>query len=359
MEYGQKADLWSAGILSYQLLTGRLPFIGENGLLANRLYTTKQTFSNKDVFRAILYADLDFSSSPWDELSENARDLVESLLTRDPAHRPTAAEALRHPWFVELDRCSIAGGKGGNGSNGRGRGGACHPAILDTVVQRLQRFGTYGRLKQVALRGIASAAFRTTRDVEMFKEIEASFRMLDRDGNGRVPVEAMGEYLENGGFDLSAEEIEVLVSQMDIEGTGYIVYDEWLAAMLEWRLLQESAEWGGWVHDAFKAFDKGDNGSITVQDLSAMLCKDGACAMPDTVGSALRYASSSRCFSTVRDLSWRQCACGFPPNLFLNTHKFRCMVVNLYLISKLHRPMRGVCDRRAPLFDRHSCFKHD
>lgn len=38
MSYGQKADVWSAGIMAYQLLTGRLPFYGEEGL-AVRLAT--------------------------------------------------------------------------------------------------------------------------------------------------------------------------------------------------------------------------------------------------------------------------------------------------------------------------------
>ena len=60
---------------------------------------TKQIFSNKDVFRAILYADLDFIGQPWDEISRDAKDLVQKLLTRDASRRPTAAEALSHPWF--------------------------------------------------------------------------------------------------------------------------------------------------------------------------------------------------------------------------------------------------------------------
>lgn len=46
------------------------------------------------VFRAVLYADLDFEGSPWDTLSPDAKHLVQALLNRDASQRPTALEAL-------------------------------------------------------------------------------------------------------------------------------------------------------------------------------------------------------------------------------------------------------------------------
>ena len=35
---------------------------------------------------------------------------------------------------------------------------------------------------------------------------------------------------------------------------GYIDYNTWLAAMLDWRKLQESEDWNALVEDAFERF---------------------------------------------------------------------------------------------------------
>jgi hypothetical protein len=70
----------------------------------------------------------------------------------------------------------------------------------------------------------------------------------------------------------------------------YILYDEWLVAMLEWRSVQEDPRWEAWVEKAFSRFDVDGTGVISRRDLSTMLCKGDECTMPDTVAAALRCA---------------------------------------------------------------------
>ncbi|CAA0818770.1 Calcium-dependent protein kinase 2 [Striga hermonthica] len=82
--YGPEADIWSAGVIVYILLCGVLPFWGE---------------SDQEIFRKVLNGNIDFSSDPWPNISECAKDLVKKMLVRNPKRRITAQQILRHPWL--------------------------------------------------------------------------------------------------------------------------------------------------------------------------------------------------------------------------------------------------------------------
>ena len=51
------------------------------------------------------------------------------------------------------------------------------------IVQRLQRFGTYGRLKQIALRKVAH---NIAADSAVLADIKAAFQKLDWQGTGQL-----------------------------------------------------------------------------------------------------------------------------------------------------------------------------
>jgi serine/threonine protein kinase len=39
----------------------------------------------------------------WTKISDYAKDLINKLLTIDPSKRPSAGEALRHPWLLIIN----------------------------------------------------------------------------------------------------------------------------------------------------------------------------------------------------------------------------------------------------------------
>ena len=82
--YGRPVDVWACGVLLYVMISGTFPFWHEKQLSS---------------FQLILEGDIDFSNEGWDEVSEEAKNLIRSLLTLDPSARPSASEALNHCWF--------------------------------------------------------------------------------------------------------------------------------------------------------------------------------------------------------------------------------------------------------------------
>ena len=42
---------------------------------------------------------LNFNRSCWEGISTEARDFVAALLAKDPGARPSAKQALQHPWL--------------------------------------------------------------------------------------------------------------------------------------------------------------------------------------------------------------------------------------------------------------------
>ncbi len=112
---GVKIDAWSCGIILYLLLTGTLPFQNED--------MTK-------LYEQINRCNVEYPH--W--MSDDAKDLISHLLTKDPVARFSLEDVKRHPWFLvdyeyhsaESNRRSgeLGRSSGGNssGSSSRNRG---------------------------------------------------------------------------------------------------------------------------------------------------------------------------------------------------------------------------------------------
>lgn len=78
-DYSFPADIWSAGVVLYVLLSGVPPFWAK---------------SEEGILQAILDCKLRFRAKAWATISDDAKDLVKRMLIRDPQHRITPEEIM-------------------------------------------------------------------------------------------------------------------------------------------------------------------------------------------------------------------------------------------------------------------------
>ncbi|KAM4536707.1 calcium/calmodulin-dependent protein kinase type II subunit delta isoform 3-T3 [Odontesthes bonariensis] len=84
--YGKPVDMWACGVILYILLVGYPPFWDED---QHRLY------------QQIKAGAYDFPSPEWDTVTPEAKDLINKMLTINPAKRVTATDVLKHPWICQ------------------------------------------------------------------------------------------------------------------------------------------------------------------------------------------------------------------------------------------------------------------
>lgn len=87
--YGKPVDIWACGVILYILLVGYPPFWDED---QHRLYSQ------------IKSGAYDYPSPEWDTVTAEAKNLINSMLTVNPAKRINATEALKHPWICNREK---------------------------------------------------------------------------------------------------------------------------------------------------------------------------------------------------------------------------------------------------------------
>lgn len=291
-----ESDVWAAGVMAYQLLTGKFPYNDKSNPYNPSL---------SKVWKSILMDDLNMSESRWEGISEEARDFVRMLLNKDPKKRPSAREALNHPWL-----------KGSIKDRHRGT-----PLSLG-VVQRIQRFSQASIFKRTVLELMAeelvesgkedigldqsqivcpldssTRALITHPDASPLEYLYERLKMMDK---SIIDRKELGRGLTEMGYKLSEDELERLLDQLDANHTGQIKKMQFAASQIDWKALQRNNT-ERWIDHARKVFadlDIDGDGVLNCEEMTNLLRRK---LPPAEVEGALRHAIAEATSRKNRD----------------------------------------------------------
>mmetsp|Transcript_110458 Transcript_110458/g.276520 ORF Transcript_110458/g.276520 Transcript_110458/m.276520 type:complete len:582 (+) Transcript_110458:90-1835(+) len=225
VQYDQRCDAWSAGVVMYIILSGQYPFRGK----------TKEELLNR-----IRRDPVSFKDKIWRKVSKDAKTLLAELLRKKSENRCEVIVALEHPWL-----------KSGNSLPDAN--------IMEDVVDTMVHFQTLNMLQKAAITALAWRA--SDDDTQHLRQI---FEALDRDGNGHITIPELKSAFEQAGVPIPSE---VNFAALSSDGNETIEYTEFLAVALDKRkILKEEVVW-----EAFKVFDSDGSGTVTKKELCKIL----------------------------------------------------------------------------------------
>ena len=222
--YTEKCDVWSCGVLLYLLLSGRLPFSGQE---------------ENEIFAKIKSIQYKMDDDLWKNISNEAKDLIRHMLVKEE-DRYSAKEVLAHPWFNIVNNYKDK------------------DLNIDCTV--FKKYAEEKTLKKIVLYFIA-----TRLNEKEINELNELFKKFDKNKDGQISFEEF----ENGFMEYQTQnniftqnDIKNIFNAVDFNKNGMIDYSEFIAVCLigrkeiiERRLL-----------DAFSSFDKNQTGKIKKED---------------------------------------------------------------------------------------------
>jgi calcium-dependent protein kinase len=241
--YSHKTDMWAIGVIAFYSLSKKFPFDAPTDRETLELIlNSKEEVAKKEIF----------IGEAWETISDDAMDFIAQLLAFEQFKRPSAKNALKHPWIQRVTEAQAEVLLKRDAT------------VAKAVTENLFQFHAPSKLQQAAVTFIASQCLdRFDRD-----DIEKIYQAVDSSGAGKLSKDDVKTAFKKFvNIDLTDSEVNTLFERLDFVGTKYIDYSEFLVAALPEEVLLAEEN----VKKAFETFDKDGDGMISHEDLKQVL----------------------------------------------------------------------------------------
>ena len=246
-EYGLKCDIWSLGVIMYVMLSGNIPFAGDN---------------TETVLANIQSGRFDLRDRVWKNISPSGVDFLQKLLVVEPQDRLSAEEALLHPWLFRTSPDTP---------------GIINQGVIESLTQYKPKNLFQTEICAILVKHLNPSKTST---------LKATFMALDQEKTGFISLSELNQGLRSSGYDLNSQQTEEILRNADFKKDGRINYSEFLAAT---TLLDEEVLWR-----AFRLFDVDNSGVITEENVQEAMKRAGRARGKEDISAMMREVGASK-----------------------------------------------------------------
>lgn len=224
--YNEKCDIWSAGVVLYLLVSTMLPFPCPN---------------EEEAERNICNAKFTFPSDLFGNVSKACKDFICKLMSKSQSARPSALEALQHPW-LQISSDKVDG------------------EVMKSTIRKMKTISKSSKLKEMFTTFIISQISCSSST----RKLEKVFAAIDKNKDGVISLQELTAQLKLEMPKEAAEkQAKEIMSKIDSDGSGQMEYTEYLRIAIEEESLLSREN----LRKAFYYFDKDHSETIEKQEL--------------------------------------------------------------------------------------------